>query len=87
MRDAPAEIYKLAASVPQYGPLPPHLIAWGEREHEWVIVFEDGRKLTFAKLESQLQRTVIDPSDGISDAEARSAGQALNTRKQKGRKR
>ncbi len=45
----PAAVAALAAAVPQLGPQPPRPIAWKEYPGEWVIVFEDGRKLRFVK--------------------------------------
>ncbi len=43
----PAIVMALAACMPQHGPLPPQPVAWKEYPGEWVIAFEDGRKLRF----------------------------------------
>ncbi len=43
----PAVVLTFATAVPQLGPLAPRPVAWKEYCGEWVIVFEDGRKLRF----------------------------------------
>ncbi len=52
----PAIVLALAAAVPQLGPLAPRPIAWKEYPGEWVVVFEDGRKLRFAEAAPQERR-------------------------------
>ncbi len=49
MERIPAIVMGLAGAVPQLGPRPPQPVAWKETPTEWVIVFEDGRKLRFIK--------------------------------------
>lgn len=55
MGSIPAIVMALAARVPQHGPLPPQPVAWKEYPGEWVIAFEDGRKLHFVNSARSLE--------------------------------
>ena len=61
MAEIPAIVAALASSVPQLGPLPPHPIAWKQTASGWVIIFEDGRKVTFENV-SHLQEPAAPPT-------------------------
>ena len=60
MAEIPAIVTALASGVPQLGPLPPRPIAWKPTASGWVIIFEDGRKLTFENV-SHLQEQAAPP--------------------------
>ena len=47
--DALAQVMAFAITDALHPPEPAHPIAWVEHETEWVIVYEDGRKIHHAK--------------------------------------
>jgi hypothetical protein len=50
----PLEVHALQQALDQLGPNPPHAIAWRLDGAQWVVVFEDGRKLRAAASEPTL---------------------------------
>lgn len=88
----PATVLELAKRAVIKRVPDPRPIAWAEYPDRWVVVFEDGRKLTFDKVGVEALVDVkrgagsgerIDLSDGVDFFEATLAGKALNKRKEK----
>lgn len=61
--NAPAFLEALVAQQPQLGPNPPRIIAWREKDETFIVVLEDGRKLTFRKLDPGQRRNDFTPAD------------------------
>jgi hypothetical protein len=54
--NAPEFLEQLVAQQPQLGPNPPRIIAWKEKDETVIVVLEDGRKLTFRKLDPGMRK-------------------------------
>ncbi len=55
-KPAPALLEQLVSEQPQLGPNPPTIVDWVEKDDKFVVILEDGRKLTFSRASVERRR-------------------------------